>query len=557
MTLEGGSGGGGNTSTTYTSNIPEYLQPQTEALLGAATQEYFQTTRDPATGKFDITGVRPFTPYSARPQDYFAGFNPQQERVFSQAAGMTRPGGFEAGSQLVGAAGEGAMRSADAAYGFGGQGQRSGLMGQDLGVSGGEFFGSQGQRSGLLGQNVGLAGGQFYGGMGTGFGSQAAGLAPEAQMYGRTAADIGAMGLRSEALGRDVGQEARQYARQAAGMGETYQRMATDPRSIQAFMSPYQQSVTEIAKRDAIENAQRAQLGQNLGAVRSGTYGGARQALALGQREAGLQKTLSDLDVRGRQEAFDQAQRAQQFGVTTGLQGLQGAQAGLGTALQGGQLGLSGIGQAMAGQQAGLSGLGQAGQLYGLGMQGAQVGLSGLDRQLAGTAQGMQGAGLGLEGVRTQLAGTAQGMQGAQVGLQGVAGAQAGFGLAGQQGQALANIAQQQQASDIARMGFQSDIGLQQQAREQQIIDQAIQNFASAQESPFQRLSQYSGLLRGYSTPTMTQESYRSTNPAQTLAGLGTTLVGAGMPGRKKGGVIEEGIDTLAIKRAKRKKVKA
>lgn len=513
MTLEGGSGGGG-TSTTYTSNIPDYLQPQTEALLGAATQEYFDTTRDPETGKFDITGVRPFTPFSTTPSDYVAGFNPQQERVFSQASGMTRPGGFETGTQLVGAAGQGAMGSAREAFGFGNQGQRSGLMGQDLGVSGGEF----------------------YGGMGTDFGSRAAGLAPEAQMYGRTAADIGAMGLRSEALGRDVGQEARQYARQAAGMGDSYQRMATDPQSIQAFMSPYQQSVTEIAKRDAIENAQRAQLGQNLGAVRTGTYGGARQALALGQREAGLQKTLSDLDVRGRQEAFEQAQRAQQFGVTTGLQGLQGAQSGLGTALQGGQLGLSGIGAAMSGQQAGLAGLGQAGQLLGQGIQGAQVGLSGLDRQLAGTGQGMQGA---------------------QVGLQGIAGAQAGFGLAGQQGQALSNIAQQQQASDIARMGFQSDIGLQQQAREQQIIDQAIQNFASTQESPFQRLSQYSGLLRGYSTPTLTQESYRATNPAQTLIGGATSLIGAGMPGRKKGGVIEEGIDTLAIKRAKRKKVKA
>jgi hypothetical protein len=43
--LNFGGGGGGPTQSTVTqSNIPEWLQPQTEALLGAATQEYFKTT---------------------------------------------------------------------------------------------------------------------------------------------------------------------------------------------------------------------------------------------------------------------------------------------------------------------------------------------------------------------------------------------------------------------------------------------------------------------------------------------------------------------------------
>jgi hypothetical protein len=209
----------------------------------------------------------------------------------------------------------------------------------------------------------------------------------------------------------------------------------------------------------------------------------------------------------------------------------------LGTALQGGQLGLSGIGQAISGQQAGLAGLGQAGQLYGLGIQGAGMGLQGVQQQLAGTAQGMQGAGMGLQGVQ---------------------GAQAGYGLGIQGGQTVSNIAAQQQEADLNRMRFQAEQAAMQQAQEQRIMDQAIQNYALAQESPFQRLSQYSGLLRGYSTPTMTAESYRAgTAPAQTLAALGTAAYGASLPGRKEGGVIEEGIDTLAIKKAKRKKVAA
>jgi hypothetical protein len=44
MTLEGGGGGGQTTSTVTQSNIPEWLRPQTEAVLGAGMQEYFDTT---------------------------------------------------------------------------------------------------------------------------------------------------------------------------------------------------------------------------------------------------------------------------------------------------------------------------------------------------------------------------------------------------------------------------------------------------------------------------------------------------------------------------------
>jgi hypothetical protein len=51
MTLEGGGGGGPTQSTVTQSNIPEWLQPQTEALLGLATQEYFDTEERQVTGE--------------------------------------------------------------------------------------------------------------------------------------------------------------------------------------------------------------------------------------------------------------------------------------------------------------------------------------------------------------------------------------------------------------------------------------------------------------------------------------------------------------------------
>jgi hypothetical protein len=380
MTFEGGGGGGQTSSTVTQSNIPEWLQPQTEALLGAATTEYFDTEERQVTGKdgktstmYDITGVKPFTPYSTDPSKYFAGFTPEQEAGFREAAGMQRPGQFFDATQLSGVAGMGGIESSKAAAGYG-------------------------------------------------------------------------------ALGTEYGME-------AAGLGGLYERMATSPDALKAYMSPYQQNVTEIAKAQAIEDAKRAQLGANLGAVRQGTYGGARQALAQSQREAGLTKQLNDIQTQGLQSAYDRAIQSQQFGVGTELQGLQAA------------------------------------------------------------------------------------MQGSQIGLQGVGAAQAGFGLAGQQGQALANIGQGQQASDISRMQFQQELAGLPQAQQQRIIDQSIQNYALSQEAPFQRLSGFSGLLRGYATPTTTTEQYGGTpNTLQTLGALGTAAGGVGTlmgAGKKAGGVIK------------------
>jgi hypothetical protein len=378
----GGGGGGGPTQSTVTqTSVPEWLRPQTEAVLGAGMQEYFDATprkvTNPLTGEttteYDITGTRPYTPYSQNAADYFAPFSQQQQQVFGEAAGMRTPGGFQTGQQMTGMAGQGGLDTVGSAFGYGGQG--------------------------------------------AGFGQQ------------------------------------------AAGMGGMYERMATDPMSMQAYMSPYMQNVVEIQKQQAIEDAQRAQLGANLGAARQGTYGGARQTLAQTQREAALNKQLSDIQAQGLQSAFDQAQKSQQFGVTSGLQGLQ---------------------------------------------------------------TGIQGAGMGLQGVQ---------------------GAQAGFGLLGRMGEQAANIGTAQQQADIARLGFQGQMGDIQQQRQQDIINQQIQNFALAQEMPAQRLAGYNALLRGYATPTSTISQYQAAaNPLQTIGALGTAAGGFGTlmgGGKKAGGAIK------------------
>lgn len=77
------------------------------------------------------------------------------------------------------------------------------------------------------------------------------------------------------------------------------------------YMSPYFQSVVDAQKRSAVEDAQRTQLAQNLGAARQGTYGGSRQLMATLQREKALGGQLGDIQAKGLQSAFENAQ--QQF----------------------------------------------------------------------------------------------------------------------------------------------------------------------------------------------------------------------------------------------------
>jgi hypothetical protein len=137
------------------------------------------------------------------------------------------------------------------------------------------------------------------------------------------------------------------------------------------------QGVVDVQQRKAIEDAQRAQLGQNLAAARQGTYGGARQTLAQAQREAGLRTQLGDIQAQGLQSAFQQAQ--QQFGADRAAQMAaeqENLRAALGIQQFGAALGIQqqfGAGQSLEAQRAN-----QAAQL-----QGAQ-GLAGLAQTLGG-----------------------------------------------------------------------------------------------------------------------------------------------------------------------------
>jgi hypothetical protein len=137
------------------------------------------------------------------------------------------------------------------------------------------------------------------------------------------------------------------YGGQAAGAGQQYMGLATDPQAQQAFMSPYMQNVVDVQRQEAIRSAQMGNLAGNLGAARQGTYGGARQTLAQSERERNLGQQLAQIQATGSQKAFEAAQQAQQFGSQLGLQGLQ---AGIGASGQAAQTGAT-LGQLGIGQQ--------------------------------------------------------------------------------------------------------------------------------------------------------------------------------------------------------------
>lgn len=122
----------------------------------------------------------------------------------------------------------------------------------------------------------------------------------------------------------------------ATGLGAGVQGLGaafTDPTQM---MSPFMQGVVDVQKREAITDAQKAQLGQNLAAARQGTYGGARQLLAQTERERNLQTQLGDIQARGLEGAY---QAAAQRGMQLGQLGMQGLGMGLQGAQTLGQLG--------------------------------------------------------------------------------------------------------------------------------------------------------------------------------------------------------------------------
>ena len=89
-----GGGGGATTQTSYSTNLPEYAKPFYEELLKQTGKQVYETD---ASG--NVTGVQPYVPYTG---ERVAGFTPEQEKVQTEVAGLTAPGGFGRASTGLG-----------------------------------------------------------------------------------------------------------------------------------------------------------------------------------------------------------------------------------------------------------------------------------------------------------------------------------------------------------------------------------------------------------------------------------------------------------------------
>ena len=298
-------------------------------------------------------------------------------------------------------------------------------------------------------------------------------------------ASLGALGAGQYAPGqfgvqRVRGPQLQQFQAEGPGQVQGGLESFTGQGTAEQFMSPYMQQVVDTQKRAAAREAQIAQQQANLGAVRQGTYGGARQTLAQAERERGLLDRLNQIQATGSQAAFDAAQRAFEAEQARGLQaGLQTQQLGTQTGLQNLQalLGVQqlGAGQSLEAQRANQQAL--------------------MDAQRAAEQSRQFGATTGLQGFQTALQGAGQ----------------------------MAGIGKDIQTTDLARLQAQQTVANAEQQMEQRRLDQAYQDFIAQREFPYRQLEFYNAMLRGLPVQANTTSTQYNAQPnmAQQILGYG------------------------------------
>jgi hypothetical protein len=376
--------------------------------------------------------------------------------------------------------------------------------------------------------NRSVAAGQYNPGQ---FGSQQIGM-PNLQQY--------SMGPIRDVQAQQYGAPQMQAAQSNYNPNLNYFQMQGPERfgSTQAaqYMSPFIQQALEPQMREAITSARRGQVAQDLGSARQGTYGGSRQLLASMERERNLGQQMGDIQARGLQSAYENAQaqfeRDRAAGMTTAQQNLQ---AQLGVQQLGTETGLrTALANLDAASQSNVQNL--AAQLQTQGLNADQALRAALANQQADLTQGQADLSAALD---TQRLGTQTGLAALQANQQadldrqrmaeqsrqfGSSQGLAGLAQAGQMGQTLANIGSAQSQADQARFGLQTSTAAQQQALNQQRLDQQYQDFLRQRDYPMEQLQQYSSLLRGVPvTPSSTTTTYA---PG---ASVGSQLLGGGL----------------------------
>jgi hypothetical protein len=314
---------------------------------------------------------------------------------------------------------------------------------------------------------------------------------------------------------------ARQYAQ--ANMGQSMNTLGQgigalsgaaqmyNPTGVQNFMNPFQQQVIDESVKQINRQGDIAQQGLQAQAVKSGAFGGSRDAIqraelqrnTADQRNAAIVGGLST----GYQNAAQQAQQAFEQQQARQLQQAQGYQG------FGGLYGQQALQQAQLGQ-------GAAGLIGNLG--GQQANIYGQQSQLG------QSLGQGIGSLASQQFGI--GAQMAQ-GLGSLGSQQANIGM--QQ----AALGQNAQAMGQQDTNFLYNLGTAQQKQLQSELDATRQNTVNKNMQPYQQLAFVSDIYKGAPSSQMgvTTASQPTPSPFQQAAGLATGVVSTAAAARMAG----------------------
>lgn len=308
------------------------------------------------------------------------------------------------------------------------------------------------------------------------------------QAYNQAAVPASQIGQLANVAGVGLGNlaEARQ-ANQAAMLGTLQSAQPIGQQQIQQYMNPYTNLVLGQQLDEMNRQAQIQQQGLNAQAVRSGAFGGSRQAVAQQELNRNLMQTQNQAIAQALQGGYGQALSTAQ----------QQQQAGLGAYGQLGNLG-QGLGS-LAGQYAGIA--------------GQQAGILGQQSQL----QQQLGQGIG------NLAGQQFGIGSQMASQLGQLGGQ--MGQTGMQQAALGQAAQQLGQGDV---NFLYSLGSQQQKQQQAVLDAQRASAMQTSFQPYQQLAFQSDIYKGAPSSQMafTSQQAPTPSPFQQIAGVGTGILG-------------------------------
>ena len=226
----------------------------------------------------------------------------------------------------------------------------------------------------------------------------------------------------------------------------------TDQGTAAKYMSPYQQNVTDIQKRESNRDYQKELNNLNAQSVQAGAFGGSRQAIQQSEAARNQAMLLNDIQAKGQQEAY-----ASGMGQFTNEQGQQ---------LTAGQANLSAAQQTtLANQAASIQAMmANQGMDYNTALQNlqAQMGI-----------QGTQAA----TDLQAALANQSSGLQANQQNVNTA-------GQLGSLGQGIAAIGTAQNATDLANLGAQGKVAEATQNLGQSYLDAQSGNAQSWLNAP-------------------------------------------------------------------------